>query len=128
MCQHKQWEEEHKDATQPELEVTAKTNWPEYIEAVEEWLKGCLGVTGMPLAYVVRPNTEVIPEANDPPTNYATKQDKLIARAPHNITDAAGNTTLHPTQSSTKTNTPSSPISPCTDMQSLMSDRRSGTS
>jgi len=80
----KEWEEEHKDVEKPEINPK---DWPRTIEAIEEYLRGCLGVTKIPLAYVVR-DTQDIP-AVDPAGNYANRQDELIARAP--ITDANGN-------------------------------------
>jgi len=45
--------------------------------------QGCARCARNPLAYVVRENAEVPPEADDPTTNYATRQEELIARAPH---------------------------------------------
>jgi hypothetical protein len=47
---------------------------------MEEWLRGCLGVTKIPLAYVIR-REETIP-VEDPVGGYATLQDELIAPAP----------------------------------------------
>jgi hypothetical protein len=75
--EYKKWEEEHKDVDPPE--INAK-DWPRTMDAIDEWLRGCLGVTKIPLAYVVRP-TIAIP-TNDLVAGYATKQDELIARAP----------------------------------------------
>ena len=75
----KEWEEEHKDVEKPELN---SKDWPKTIEAIEEWLCGCLGVTNIPLAYVIREEEEVPQHANDPTTNYGSLQDELIGRAP----------------------------------------------
>jgi len=75
----KEWEEEHKDVEKPELN---SKDWPKTIEAIEEWLRGCLGVTNIPLAYVIREEEEVPQHANDPTTNYGSLQDELIGRAP----------------------------------------------
>jgi hypothetical protein len=75
--EYKEWEENHKDVDPPE--INAK-DWPRTMDAIDEWLRGCLGVTDIPLAYVVRP-TITIP-TTDPVGGYATKQDELIARAP----------------------------------------------
>ena len=76
----KDWEESHKDVTSPEIDAR---DWPRTIEALEEWLRGCLGVTKIPLAYVVR--EVIVPPAVDPAGGYATKQAELIARAPINV-------------------------------------------
>jgi hypothetical protein len=75
--EYKKWEEEHKDVDL--LEINTK-DWPQTMDAIDEWLRGCLGVTNIPLAYVVRP-TIAIP-MTDPVGGYATMQDELIARAP----------------------------------------------
>ena len=82
---YKLWEETHEDVEAPEINPR---DWPRTIEAIEEWLRGHLGVTKIPLAYVVREEIEVLPEADDPEANYTSKQDHLIARAP--IQTAAG--------------------------------------
>lgn len=81
---HKEWEENHEDVKPPEINAR---NWPRTIEAIEEYLRGCLGVTGIPLAYIVREQVTV-PAGDDPQTNYTSKQDELIARAPHKIDKA----------------------------------------
>jgi len=41
MKTHCKWEEGHKDVDPPDF--SAK-DWPGMIEAIEEWLHGCLGV------------------------------------------------------------------------------------
>ncbi len=76
---HKQWEEEMKEVTAPEINPR---DWPKTIEAIVEWLRGCLGVTKIPLAYVIRDNVNVPAHASDPVGNYNNKRDELIARAP----------------------------------------------
>lgn len=73
----KDWETSHKDVAAPEIDGR---DWPRTIEALEEWLRGCLGVTKIPLAYVIRDVKE--PPINDPVGGYSTKQAELIARAP----------------------------------------------
>jgi hypothetical protein len=52
------------------------------MEAIEEWLRGHLGVNKVPLAYVVRKEKEVPASADDPSGNYETVIDEMIARAP----------------------------------------------
>ena len=48
---HRYWEKFHKDVDAPELSLQ---DWSRNIESIEEWLQGCLGVSKIPLAYVVR--------------------------------------------------------------------------
>lgn len=90
--EHLKWEEKHEDADQPKIDVGPKTNWPKLIETLIEYFKACNGSTGIPLAYVIRPNVEVPAELDDPADNYLTRQEELIARAPHVQGDRA-----HPT-------------------------------
>eukprot|EP00978_Attheya_sp_CCMP212_P018789 scaffold51883_cov58-Attheya_sp.AAC.1 len=52
------------------------------MEAIEEWLRGHLGVNKVPLAYVVRKEMEVPASADDPSAEYETVIDEMIARAP----------------------------------------------
>ena len=73
---YKQWEMEHKDVTAPTISMK---DWPKTIQSLVEYLKGCLGVTKIPLAYVIRDEANVFP---DPPGGYTTRQQELIARAP----------------------------------------------
>ena len=44
------WEKSHKYVDAPELSLR---DWSRNIESIEEWLRGFLGVTKIPLAYVV---------------------------------------------------------------------------
>lgn len=74
---HREWEDAHKDVDPPTIDPK---DWPRTIEGLEEYLRGCLGVTKIPLAYVVR-DEEQVPAA-DPVGGYGTKLDELIARAP----------------------------------------------
>ena len=85
----KEWEDTQDDPSAPEL--TARPDGPKAFEAIQEWLKSCLGVTKIPLAYVIRVNEDVQPEAVDPPDGYDSVQEEMIARAP--ILDPAGNHT-----------------------------------
>jgi hypothetical protein len=85
------WEDAHKPADPPEKIINPK-DWNKTLEGIEEYLRGCLGVTKIPLAYVVR-DTEAI--VDDPDAGIATRgwpslQDELINRAP--ITTGANNT------------------------------------
>ena len=74
--EHKNWEEQHKDVDPPEI---PNKNWPRNIESLEEFLRGCLGVTGIPLAYVVRSSLDPVDE---PAGGWSSRQDELINRAP----------------------------------------------
>ena len=53
--------------------------WPRNIEIIDEWLRGCLGVSKTLLVYVVR-FKELMP-AVAPAGGYQSLQDDLIARA-----------------------------------------------
>jgi hypothetical protein len=59
------------------------------MEAIEEHLRSILGERKIPLAYVVRKNAD-IPAGDDPTMSYPTKQDEMIARAPHYTIDEDG--------------------------------------
>ena len=60
--------------------------WSRNIESIEEWLWGCLGVSNIPLAYVLR-SEELMP-AMTPTGGYKLLQDELIARAPIQVGNA----------------------------------------
>ena len=49
------------------------------IEAIDEWLKGCLGVSRIPLADMIQDEMAVPAQTTDPSTNYEMIQDKLVA-------------------------------------------------
>ena len=76
----RQNEKDHEDVEAPELNFK---DWTKTIETIEEYLFGCLGTTKIPLAYIIRPEVEVTPSADDPPANYDTVQEEMVARAPH---------------------------------------------
>jgi hypothetical protein len=63
-------------------------NWPKTIEALRDYYSSVLGETKAPLAYVIRDEAAVPPEADDPANNYDTPEDEMISRMPHQ--DAAG--------------------------------------
>lgn len=74
---HKEWEENHKkDADPPEIDAK---DWSKTMDAIEEYLRGCLGITKIPLAYVVRLSVEV---TADPVGGWSSRLDELIGRAP----------------------------------------------
>lgn len=84
--EYKTWEEQHEDPDAPELSFR---DWPRTIEAIKEYLRDCLGSTKIPLAYVIRDDLAV-PAGAGPPGGYGTNQDELIARAPIQMTNDAG--------------------------------------
>ena len=81
----RKWEQEHSDVEPPTIDPK---DWPRTIEAIEEWFRGCLGVTKIPLLYVIRETIEVQPPNDEPSTSFPSRQDELIARAP--IVEADG--------------------------------------
>eukprot|EP00978_Attheya_sp_CCMP212_P002398 scaffold4895_cov59-Attheya_sp.AAC.1 len=73
----KQYEKDHVD---PITEPTVDTkDWSATMEAIEEWLRGHLGVNKVPLAYVVRKEMEGPASADDPSAEYETVIDEMIA-------------------------------------------------
>jgi hypothetical protein len=58
-------------------------NWPKTMDAIHDYFTGVLGETKVPLAYVIRDTVEVTPEADDLPRNYASPEDEMVARMPH---------------------------------------------
>ena len=81
------WEDNHSALEAADNIINVK-DWPRTMEAIIELLRGNLGVTGIPLAYVVRDNEAI---AADPADGWPTQQDEMINRAP--ILNAAGNRT-----------------------------------
>ena len=75
----KEWEDTQDDPSA--LELTAQPDWLKAFEAIQEWLKSCLGVPKIPLAYVIRANEDMQPKAADPPEGYDSVQEEIIARA-----------------------------------------------
>ena len=55
-------------------------DWIKNIEMIQEFLRGYLGETRIPLAYVIRDDPEI--PVVDPPGNYTNVQDEMIAHAP----------------------------------------------
>ena len=75
----------HKDPDPPTIN---ELNWPKTFEALEEYFSSYLGESGIPLAYVTRPDVN-IPADPDPSANYANVRAEMISRAPHD--DEVGN-------------------------------------
>ena len=70
--EHRQWEDDHKDAEAPEINTK---DWSKTIEAIREWLRDTLGTTKIPLAYVIRDEINP-PAALD--NQYTGFQDDLL--------------------------------------------------
>lgn len=64
-----------------EVPTINSKDWPKTMEAIHEYLRSYLGDKKIPLAYVVRKDTDV--PATDPEGGYASIQEEMIARAPH---------------------------------------------
>ena len=80
MKTHKDWESNHVDVGAPE---TNDKDWARTFEAIDEWLRGCLGeFSKIPLAYVVRDNEAITPDPVAPAT-WPSRVDEMIGRAPH---------------------------------------------
>ena len=72
-------EKAHKD---PEDTPSIGRDWAKNMEGIEEWLRRYIGVTGVPLSYVIRKEPNVRPTAQDPPGNYESHIEEMIARSP----------------------------------------------
>ena len=66
----RQWEEGHEDPAAPELSFK---DWTRTIETIEDYLRGCLGTTKIPLAHIVPHH-----DGADPPVFYQTHKDDNI--------------------------------------------------
>jgi hypothetical protein len=53
------------------------------LETIKEYLASQYGGTGANLDYVVRPDTAVKPEAEDPADGYYTVDQEMTTMAPH---------------------------------------------
>ena len=77
----KEAEEAHQDPNEsPKVDMSNMTNT---METIFECLHGFQGITKIPLAYLVRPDPDLLPEAADPPENYSGPEEEMIYRAPH---------------------------------------------
>jgi hypothetical protein len=68
--------------TAEETEINGK-DWPRTLEKIKEYIASQYGVTGATLDYVVRPEITLKSEAEDPPENYESVDQEMMARAPH---------------------------------------------
>ena len=72
-------EKEHKDPV-VSLVIDAN-NWPKTMESLEEYLRGHIGVKGVPLSYVVRAKEAVAPSLDEPETRFLSSKDNMVACA-----------------------------------------------
>lgn len=69
-------EEAHTDPTAPEIEGD---DWPKIIDTLLEYFGACLGVTKLPLAYVLRESLDPTPRPAD---GWSSNEAQMIARGP----------------------------------------------
>ena len=82
MKTHKDWESNHVNVGPPDIN---DKDWARTFEAIDEWLRGCLGeFSKIPLAYVVRDSEAITPDPVAPAT-WPSRVDELIGRAPHGV-------------------------------------------
>ena len=74
------WEDAHEEAKPPDKLVNTH-DWHKTLEAIEEYHRGCPGVMGIPLSYVVREAELVMPDP-EPGAPMCSLQDELIACVP----------------------------------------------
>jgi hypothetical protein len=58
-------------------------DWPKTFESIDDYLAQINGEQNLPLAYIIRCNTAVPHNEDDPSTNYPMAIAKMIAQAPH---------------------------------------------
>ena len=80
--------EDSRDGDPPTAPAIDPKNWPKTMDALQDYFSCVLGETKAPLAYIIRDVAAVSDEADDPPGNYDTPENKMIARMPHQ--DALG--------------------------------------
>ena len=76
----KESEKEHTDILVSPV-IDAK-NWLKTIEILEDYLRGHIGVKGVPLYYVVRSKEAVAPRLDEPYTRFSSDEDMMVARTP----------------------------------------------
>ena len=52
------------------------------MESLEEYLRGHIGVKGVPLSYVMRSEEAVAPSLDEPETSFSSTEDEMVAHAP----------------------------------------------
>jgi hypothetical protein len=79
--------EEARVTDAPTAPAIDNKNWPKTMDSLRDYFSSVLGETKAPLAYVIRDDQAVQPEADDPPDNYDTPENEMIARMPHKDTN-----------------------------------------
>jgi len=79
--EQQQWEDDFKK-TAAEPEINDK-DWPRTLESIREYLAAQYGVKGSTLDYVIRTESTVKPDIEDPVEDYLTIDLEMTARAPH---------------------------------------------
>ena len=75
--------ESKKEHTDPLVSTVIDTNnWPKTMESLEEYLKGHIGVKGLPLSYMMIFKEAVAPSLDEPETSFLSSEDEMVARAP----------------------------------------------
>ena len=62
--------------------VIDSKNWPKTMESLEDYLRGHIGVKGVPLSYVARSKEAVSPSLYETETSFSSAEDEIFARAP----------------------------------------------
>ena len=75
--------EDKREGSPPSAPTIDPKNWPKTIDAIQDYFSCILGETKAPLAYIIRDDAAVKPEADDIPANYDTPENEMIARMPH---------------------------------------------
>jgi hypothetical protein len=76
-CKLKEYEENYK-APDEKPKIDDK-DWPKMFESINDYLTRINGEQNLPLAYVIRCNTAVPPDEDDPSTNYPMAITEMIA-------------------------------------------------
>jgi len=82
MSEFKKIEESYKDS-ESVVPINTTTEMVEFLNNVDDKLFTYRGCKGAPLSYLIRKNIVPVAENIDPPTNYSTVQEQIVARAPH---------------------------------------------
>jgi hypothetical protein len=77
----KEHEESHEQPD--EVPTFEEKDMVKTIDSIDSYLRSYLGERKVPLAYVTRQDAVVTPSVDDPPANYTTVEEEMIARAPH---------------------------------------------
>ena len=82
-------EEEEKHVSPPSKPTIIEENWSKTMEAILTYIQLHLGITKVPLAYVVRDSPDMPPgidlRMGEGDSLYASHQDELTFRAPHYV-------------------------------------------